>query len=119
MSIAKESLRMTGLFEAELLIELMLRYWNHPLCNERWFCDQLLENAAEALRQSVAGTQLIEGLKPKHMNLVAAAYYVEWSAVSTMQPAPSTATEMEQRQEWLAAIRRAIPGCFCDPEDLV
>lgn len=110
---------MTGLFEAELLIELMLRYWNHPLCNDRWFCDQLLENASEALRQSIAGTQLIDGLKPKHMNLVAAAYYVEWSTVSAMQQQPSTTPEIKRREEWLAAIRRAIPSCFCDPENLV
>jgi hypothetical protein len=119
MSVAKESLRMTGLFEAELLIELMLRYWHHPLCNERWFCQQLLENAAEALRESVAGTQLIDGLKPKHMNLVAAAYYAEWSAVSSPQPDAATAVEFREREEWLTAIRRAIPGCFCDPDELV
>lgn len=118
MSIAKESLRMTGLFEAELLIELMLRFWHHPLCNDRWFRDQLLENAAEALRLSIAGTQLIEALRPKHMNLVAAVHYVEWSAVSAMQPDASNAVEIQQRQEWLAAIRHAIPGCFCDPEEL-
>lgn len=119
MSVAKESLRMTGLFEAELLIELMLRYWQHPLCNDRWFCQQLLENASEALRQSVAGTRFIDTLKPKHMNLVAAAYYAEWSALSTALPSELTEAERKQREDWLAAIRRSIPGCFCDPEELV
>ena len=38
MSIAKESLRMTGLFEAEVLVELMLRHWKHLLATDRDFC---------------------------------------------------------------------------------
>lgn len=97
----------------------MLRYWHHPNCNERWFCQQVLENAAEALRASIAGTQLIEGLKPEHMNLVAATYYAEWSAVSASQRDSSTDEELKAREDWLIAIRRSTPGCFCDPDELV
>lgn len=119
MSIAEESFRLTGLFEAELLIELMLRYWHHPYCDQRDFGQQLLENAAEALRLSISGTQLIDGLMPEHMNLVAAAYYVEWSAVSAMPSDPSTDAELQGRVDWLIAIRRAIPGSFCNPDGLV
>ena len=48
MSIARASLKLSGLFEAELLLELMLRYWNHPLADDRDFRNNLLENAAES-----------------------------------------------------------------------
>lgn len=45
-SIAKACLQMTGLFEAELLTELMLRFWNHPLAEDEDFRSSLLEAAA-------------------------------------------------------------------------
>ena len=32
--IAQISLNFTGLYESELLVELMLRYWNHPNAND-------------------------------------------------------------------------------------
>lgn len=117
MSIANASLKMTGLFEAELLIELMLRYWRHPLAEQKWFRDQLLENAAEALRSSVAGVSLIEGLQPRSMNLVAATYYAEWSALAGLPDGETS--EVAQRREWLAAVRRSVPSCFCDPGHLL
>ena len=49
-SVAKLSLQLTGLFEAEVLVELMLRQWKHPLADQTEFRDQLLEQAADVLR---------------------------------------------------------------------
>jgi hypothetical protein len=113
-SIAKRSLKYTGLFEAELLVELMLRFWKHPLAGDADFRHDLLESAAQALRAAVAGQQLIQGLPPEAMNLVSAIWYAEWSAVTnTMQGKPA---EGKGRRKWLETIRRSLPSCFCDPK---
>jgi hypothetical protein len=113
MSLAKKSLRYSGLFEAELLVELMLRYWQHPQAEDRYFRNQLLENAAEVLRDCVAGTRLMESIRPEHMNLVAAVWYAEWSALNSPAPPGESAPE---REAWLERVRHALPSCFCDPE---
>lgn len=111
--MAKRSLRYTGLFEAELLVELMLRYWRHPFAAKREFRNVLLEKAADALRLAAEGQQLIEELPAKDTNLVAAIWYVEWSAVvDTMQ---TKSKSFKARQRWLETVRRALPSCFCDP----
>jgi hypothetical protein len=68
-SVAKKCLAFSGLFEAELLLELMLRFWEHPLAADRDFRNDLLENAADALRSSISGQQLIEEIPPVHMIL--------------------------------------------------
>jgi hypothetical protein len=49
MSVAKRCLAFSGLFEAEVLIELMLRYWGHPLATDKDFRESLLESAASVL----------------------------------------------------------------------
>ena len=36
-TIAEASLEFTGLFEVEVLLELMLRFWGHPLADNRKF----------------------------------------------------------------------------------
>jgi hypothetical protein len=113
MSIAKKCLAFTGLFEAELLIELMLRNWAHPSAADAGFRNDLLEGAAEALRASVAGQQLMADVPPKHMNFVAATWYVEWSALASGAKDPRG-----KRKTWLKKIRRAIPSCFCPPDSL-
>jgi hypothetical protein len=114
MSLAKESLKLTGLFEAELLIELMLRQWDHPHAANPVFRASLLENSAEVLQLAVNGTSLIEGLKPERMNLVAAIWCAEASALDRVEGEwPKT---IEQRKIWVDAVRRAVPSCFCDPE---
>lgn len=114
MSIAKESLRMTGLFEAEVLVELMLRYWKHPLAKDREFRSQVLEVAAQALRSAVKGHQLIEELPAKKMNLIASVWYVESVALQA-DPQISKA-ERRAREDWLKEVRRALPSCFSDEE---
>src|SRR6266571_1564617 len=82
MSIAKCCLRFTGLFEAEVLVELMVRYWNHPLAADRDFRNGLLEGAAEALRLCVSGQSIIEEVPPKQTSFIAAVWYVELCALS-------------------------------------
>lgn len=115
MSISEESLRCSGLFEAEVLVELMLRFWKHPFADDSDYRNDLLEGAAEALRAAVSGQQLIEGLQAEDTNLVAAIWYVEWNAVANEADMGS---ELPARRQWLDTVRRSLPSCFCDPKDL-
>ncbi|MFL5241070.1 MAG: hypothetical protein ACJ8FY_03095 [Gemmataceae bacterium] len=112
MSVAKKCLAFSGLFEAELLIELMLRHWAHPFADDTDFRNDLLEGAAEVLRASVAGQEMLEGVLPQHMNFVAAVWYAEWNSVN------SSAAPKGERQVWLDKVRQAIPSCFCPPDSL-
>jgi len=117
MSIAEESLRLSGLFEAELLTELMLRHWNHPHCDESAFRSALLETAAEILRLAITGTSLIDSLPSDKMNLVAALWCAEVNSIDNGTDNPPPIIEL--RRAWTDAVRRAVPSCFCDPDDLV
>ena len=113
-SIAKACLRFTGLFEAELLVELLLRYWKHPLADDREFRSALLEAAAEILQASVAGQRLFQDIHPRNVNLVAAIWYAESQA--TNDRSESKPAERKLRKKWLNSVLRAVPSCFCDPE---
>ncbi len=110
--IAKVSLDFTGLYESELLTELMLRFWNHPNADNADFRNILLETAAEALRAAVAGQQLIEGLPPNEMNLVSAIWFAEWNRIENDTEVSSD--ERAAVETWLATLRLSIPACFCD-----
>ncbi len=112
MSIAEESLRLTGLFEAELLLELMLRYWEHPLRDDRTFRNDLLERAVEMLRLATSGTSVLDGVSPSNMNFVAAVWCAE---CSNLTGPPADSQHFRERQNWLDAIRHGLPSCFCDP----
>jgi hypothetical protein len=112
-SIAKACLRLTGLFEAELLVELLLRHWNHPRASDPDFRSGLLEAASEVLRASISGDRLIDALEPKNMNLVAAVWYAEW--VSVQEARDVHPEELQLRQQWLDKIAHSMPSCFCDP----
>jgi len=114
-SIAEKCLDLTSLFEAELLVRLMLRNWKHPLADDLEFANNLLETASEALRTAAGGEQLIEELPAKSLNFVAAVWYAETCALESDEHDPATA---DARNEWLFAVRRALPSCFCDPSDL-
>jgi len=116
-SIAKLSLAMTGAFEAELLLSLMLREWKHPLADDRDFQQCLLESAAEILQASVRGEALFEDLAPQHVNLVAAIYLAE--STSLASDISILADERESCIAWLAAIHRSLPSCYCDPDLLL
>ena len=111
-SIAKESLAMVGLFEAEVLTELLLWRWDHPLKSDAEFRNNLLEDAATALRRAIDGEQLIESVPPAEMNLIAAVYYVEWNSLASGEKDPAGG-----RERWLECVRRSLPSCFCSQED--
>jgi hypothetical protein len=112
-SIPARCLAMSGLFEAELLTELMLRYWNHPLAGEASFRGDLLETAADVLRASVKGEKFLEDVPSNEMNLVAALWYAEWNSI--VETAEEFSTE---RKAWLDTVRKAVPSCFCSQNQL-
>jgi hypothetical protein len=112
-SIASQCLALSGLFEAELLTELMLRHWGHPFAEDPHFRNQLLEAAVEVLKMSLTGKELIKGVPPEEVNLVLALWYAEWNNLNMGE-----AEEAEQRNQWLEKIKHAIPSCFCDQKDL-
>jgi len=114
-TIAEKAFELTSLFEAEVLVQLMLWKWNHPFANDGEFANALLEDAAAALREAVDGKQLLEDLAPSDVNFIAAVWYAERIAVETPGADPST---IDARNAWLSALRHALPSCFCDPRDL-
>ena len=114
-SISEKCLEMTSLFEAELLVRLMLRYWKHPLADDEEFANNLLEGASEALRSASKGELLIEGVPPTSLNFVAAVWYAEYCSLETAENSYKT---IEARKDWLNVVRRTLPSCFCDPSDL-
>jgi hypothetical protein len=116
MTLAEDSLKFSGSFEAEVLVELMLRYWNHPLAADPEFRVGLLEAAAEVLRASVSGQQSLDEVPPHSMNLVAAIWYAEFLAADSDHEQP--AEIMAGRIRWVETARRSLPSCFCDPDNL-
>ena len=112
-SIAENSLAMVGLFEAEVLTELLLWRWDHPRRDDGEFRGNLLEDAATALRRAVAGEQLLASVPAAETNLVAAIYYAEWYSITTYRQDPDGA-----RRGWADHLRRSLPSCFCAQEDI-
>lgn len=105
----------TGTFEAELLTELMLRFWSHPLAADESFRSGLLESAAEVLLDASRGTRLLEEVPANEMNLVAALWFAEFTTLTTVSHKDSV---LRERQEWLTRVRSALPSCFCDQSSL-
>jgi hypothetical protein len=118
MSIAKDSLKFCSMFEGELLTELLLRYWHHPLADNEEFRRDIIETAAKALRASIDGKNLIEGLPPEDMSFIAAVWYAEWSNLQNAYNNEDIKPIFQQREDWLLALRHAVPSCFCDPKNL-
>ena len=109
-NIAKRCLAICPLFEAELLLELMLHHWGHPFATDESFRQDLLESVTELLTaaSNKSSTEVfIKGLPTNEMNFVAAVWYVEWCAVQDDE------MERERRQDWLSSMRRSLPSCFC------
>jgi hypothetical protein len=109
-SIAKRCLEICPLFEAELLLELMMRQWGHPLADNEEFRQVLLESATELLMTASDPTCqeiFIEGLPAQQMNLVSAIWYCEWCGVQ------DSAEDRSSRQRWLDKVRKSLPSCFC------
>jgi hypothetical protein len=111
-SVAHKSLALCQTFEAELLLELMLRQWEHPLADDNEFRGQLLETVTAVLEEAVQGTSFVEGVPPADMNFVAALYYAELRAC---EDAGDVAQQRELREKWLTRLRHCLPSCFCDP----
>jgi hypothetical protein len=113
MTIAEKTLSFTGLFEAELLTELLLWRWDHPFKDDAEFRNDLLENAAAALKEAVEGQKLFDELPAAETNLVAAIFFAEWNALNMGREDPGG-----RRKEWLSRFRAAIPSCFHPQDDL-
>jgi hypothetical protein len=112
-SIAERCYALSGLFEAELLVELMLRHWGHPMAADRDFRNALLESAVDVLKSSIGGEELIEGIPPDQVNLVMAIWFAEWSSLNE-----ASSDEPAARKEWLEKVKRAIPSCYSDQDAL-
>ena len=112
-SIAQMSLTVAGLFEAEVLTELLLWRWDHPLGHDAEFRNNLLEDAAAALRRAIGREKLFESVPAAQTNLIAAIYYAEWSALEDRGEDPDGA-----RSRWLDHLRQSLPSCFCAQENL-
>ena len=112
-NIAKRCLEICPLFEAELLLELMMRQWRHPFADNEEFRQALLESATELLMTaSDPSCQeiFIEGLPAQQMNLVSSIWYVEWGGVQ------DGAEDRSARQQWLDNVSKSLPSCFCDTD---
>ena len=112
-SIAQKSLDMTSMFEAEVLTGLLLWRWNHPLRDDAEFRNDLLENAAAALRLAIGGENLFDSVPAQETNLIAAICYAEWSTLADGAEDPGG-----ERHRWLEDLRRSLPSCFCAQSDL-
>src|SRR5262245_22100473 len=112
-SIAERCYALSGLYEAELLVELMLRHWGHPMAADRDFRNELLESAVEVLKSSIRGEELVEGIPPEHVNFVTAIWFAEGSSVSG-----ESSEQIEGRRLWHETVKRIIPSCFSDQDAL-
>lgn len=110
-NLARRCFAFGNLFEAELLLELMLRFWRHPFADDADYRNNLHSSAMEVLREAAKGRRFMQDVPPKQMNFVAAVWYVEWNSVTANSEDPA-----KRRRAWLQAIRKALPSCFCDPE---
>ncbi len=110
-------LRFSDTFEYELLVRLCLKHWGHPHADDEEYCNTLLESATEVLREANAGQQHLEDVPPESMNLVAAMWYVE--SIAEQDSGEESVFQSGSRCEWLAAIQRSLPSCFCHPDDLL
>lgn len=117
MTTADESYRFSGLFEAELLLELMLLRWNHPLAADQEFRNELLEAAVELLVRATRGEQVFLEVPADDMNFVTAMWAAEAMSIES-SAADADQSEQASRYNWLNAVRRALPSCFCNPDDL-
>ena len=115
-TIAEKCLEFTGLYEAELLVELMLRYWRHPRCDDMDFRANLLDAASELLLSAVGGKVQLRGIPSSQTSLVLGIWLAE--SIDLANDNAIDSIERPLRDEWLHSVRRAIPSCFCDPSAL-
>jgi hypothetical protein len=113
LNLPKILYHVTGTFEYELLVELVLRHWEHPFAADEEYRNFLLESTAELLAQASSGVQYGE-MPANETNLIYALWYVESSATSQE---PESA-ELAKRKKWLKAMRKSLPSCFCSQDML-
>lgn len=101
--------RVIGTFEFELLLELMFRFWHHPLEDDQEYRGAILDSAAEVLNASAMGQIFVAGLPALEMNFVAAVWYVE--SIETSEEVNEIVKQ--KRVEWLFQIQKSLPSCFC------
>lgn len=110
---ASRCLQICPLFEAELLLELMFRFWSHPYADDKEFRSSLLESATELLMRASepeCKEVFIANMHPQAMNFVSAVWYVEWNS------AQDGSEDQGSRQQWLKNVRKSLPSCFCDTD---
>ncbi|SFJ69497.1 hypothetical protein [Planctomicrobium piriforme] len=117
MTIVDRAVDFSYMFEAEVLVELMMRNWSHPRMGNRNYRNELLERVKEALDQAQTGMQLLEELPAVETNFLAAVWYVEWMALSSA-PWEIPKEEIEGRTAWVETVRRVLPSCFMRQDDL-
>lgn len=104
-----------SLFESEILLQLILEKWNHPLSMEDGFRQDVLE-AAAALLETASDEHcseiFIEGLPANQMNFIAAVWYVEFCSIQ------DPVDDRQTRHQWLIDIRKSLPSCFCSTDML-
>ena len=113
MSIAKGCLDFTGLYEAELLTELLLRFWRHPLAADEEFRRVLLEVATDILQNAVNGNPRLEGLAAENTNFVAALWCAE--QITWVDDEDARLASPDERIRWREDVRRSVPSCFVNP----
>ena len=111
-TVAQQCLDLTSLFEAEVLVRLMLHHWKHPYADDEDFANGLLEDAAQLLRMAVSGEGSPPGIPAEGLSLIAAMWWVEKQQLAADIPG------LGKREAWLEAVRHSLPSCFCDPEDI-
>ena len=113
MSLAAKGLILASTYEAELLTELMLRYWQHPLADDKEFRNGLVEDATTHLKRVVNGEKLFDDVPAESTSFVAAVVYAEWAYLENGGDDPGG-----MRRRWIDNVRRTITSCFCHPDDL-
>lgn len=113
MTNLQKAIYFCGSFEAEALLLLMMRQWNHPKASDPEARNEILERAAEVLQVANRGESPIPELKPADMNLIAAIWFAEWCQAQGLNE-----DEAPPLYSLLDAVRKAIPSCFVDPDQL-
>jgi hypothetical protein len=116
MSIAKGCLDFTGLYEAELLTELTLRFWHHPLAANEEFRTVLLDVASEILQNAVNGNACLEELSAENTNFVVALWCAE--QITWVDDEDARLASPDERKRWREDVRRSVPSCFVNPNML-
>ncbi len=102
-----------SLFESEILLQLILEKWNHPLSSDDGFRQDILE-ATTTLLETAADENcseiFIEGIPANQMNFIAAVWYIELCSIQ------DPVENRQARNDWLVDIRKSLPSCFCSSE---